>query len=1075
MADVDTSVSIGFKIDDSKALAQLLAVENKIKEITKYFSFELKVDFKAFQKGINDIKKNKVEFNVDFDKSNKVVEEFVKKVKKIEDNRIKISTSVQGGDEFDRFIAKVQSEGRNISNTKFNIGIKQVEGQSFNDIQAQYEKLKGIIGGEANIFRINTQQASNAFAQIKEEIKSISDNKITFFGKGLDDISGQLKSINGLVKAQFVLEFAGKGLDVIEGSIKNLSGLLQGAFNNSGFKNTVDLEASSILLENTFAGQRQKAGLDNSQGQSQEEADKRIQIGRNLADKTAFSDNNVIDLIAFIENIGFDSTKNVKNGDVIGAGKDNILNTLTDIFAKQSLLFSDDKALLDTKKIITGINAGNTAPLTTLLDLPKTVIDGVIEKTGLGQQFKDGALTKEESLKFINALNDETNISGLSLKQSGSTKGIFSTLQSKFDQTLASFFGSTKDGDSLISQIKLSANELISYFDSEDGKKLKLSFADLGKKLGVIVKDLITPENINSFGDNIIEASNWLKGLFTETNKKKIQDGFNGVASFFGLETPDTKGQNTDKNPIDKIKDTGIGALAGLPSFSINPLAGFVGTGVSGFFGNKLGGESGIGAGIGSFIGGIGGSIGGGIGGGSLGGTIGTGIGGAIGTAFGGIGAVPGAAAGGAIGTTIGSAIGGTIGAGAGAGAGGTAGGGVGALFSEENRKSITDFFTQDIPTWLGQAGQSVSEFFTSNGAKVGAFFNETIVGNFNQGKQFLQNWFTDRGNDFNNTVTAWKTDINNFFNQDWNQILIDTATNFGIWTGERVRDFNNTINEWSKNVIKFFLVDIPAAQESAKVAIVNWTVDRAKDYANFSESISKSVSKFFLEDIPNFQQEAFNTLNKFFTKDIPGFIDPIPGKFNDKLTETNTYVGDRVKDMAQFFADLPGNIGKSLLGVGDAIKGAFGDAGSFLVGIGNNIDKAKNAFGDGFLQGFQGEKKALGGRISGGSGVRDDVPVMAMGGEYVIKKSSIQALDKFDPNFIDRLNQDPMATLNNAVRSIQSSTSNYYQNQISNRAGNTNSFVQNNNYQGQSPVSAISEATIRANEILKRTFNTVT
>jgi hypothetical protein len=66
----------------------------------------------------------------------------------------------------------------------------------------------------------------------------------------------------------------------------------------------------------------------------------------------------------------------------------------------------------------------------------------------------------------------------------------------------------------------------------------------------------------------------------------------------------------------------------------------------------------------------------------------------------------------------------------------------------------------------------------------------------------------------------------------------------------------------------------------------------------------------------------------------------------------------------------------------------------------------------------------------------------MLMGGEYVLKKPTIQLLDKFDPNFIDNLNMDPMATLNNAVASLRSNTSNYYNSGGSiNNSNNTKTF----------------------------------
>lgn len=50
--------------------------------------------------------------------------------------------------------------------------------------------------------------------------------------------------------------------------------------------------------------------------------------------------------------------------------------------------------------------------------------------------------------------------------------------------------------------------------------------------------------------------------------------------------------------------------------------------------------------------------------------------------------------------------------------------------------------------------------------------------------------------------------------------------------------------------------------------------------------------------------------------------------------------------------------------------------------------------------------KYATGGEVMGGSGWRDDVPILAMGGEWVIRKAARQALERqFGPGFMQRLN----------------------------------------------------------------------
>jgi hypothetical protein len=91
-------------------------------------------------------------------------------------------------------------------------------------------------------------------------------------------------------------------------------------------------------------------------------------------------------------------------------------------------------------------------------------------------------------------------------------------------------------------------------------------------------------------------------------------------------------------------------------------------------------------------------------------------------------------------------------------------------------------------------------------------------------------------------------------------------------------------------------------------------------------------------------------------------------------------------------------------------------------------------------MKGFNGgAPKANGGRIVGGSGLRDDILTPTMGGEAVLRKSAVQALDRIDPTLFERLNEDPMSVINNAARSLQASTANYYQNQNSKTVNSNN------------------------------------
>ena len=109
-----------------------------------------------------------------------------------------------------------------------------------------------------------------------------------------------------------------------------------------------------------------------------------------------------------------------------------------------------------------------------------------------------------------------------------------------------------------------------------------------------------------------------------------------------------------------------------------------------------------------------------------------------------------------------------------------------------------------------------------------------------------------------------------------------------------------------------------------------------------------------------------------------------LPFAFRDGLTNAMTLALNKADDLS----DKIKEIGISLL---QMVQQAFlQSASSRLVG------------GMQGLFNIGGVKGAEGGYVSGGSGVRDDVPAMLMGGEYVIKKSSVQ---RYGSDFLAKLN----------------------------------------------------------------------
>jgi TP901 family phage tail tape measure protein len=151
---------------------------------------------------------------------------------------------------------------------------------------------------------------------------------------------------------------------------------------------------------------------------------------------------------------------------------------------------------------------------------------------------------------------------------------------------------------------------------------------------------------------------------------------------------------------------------------------------------------------------------------------------------------------------------------------------------------------------------------------------------------------------------------------------------------------------------------------------------------ANRSLAASKSFS----------QQENFGEGFKVALRDI-----------DDELTKFDAVLGrqipmnfrDGLVDAMRVLTDpnATTSLKERLLGVASAFLNKINEA--LMQNVANQFTKGITGLGG--ISGF-----ASGGPIEGGSGTKDDVPAMLMGGEYVIKKSSV---NKYGKDFFDELN----------------------------------------------------------------------
>ena len=149
-------------------------------------------------------------------------------------------------------------------------------------------------------------------------------------------------------------------------------------------------------------------------------------------------------------------------------------------------------------------------------------------------------------------------------------------------------------------------------------------------------------------------------------------------------------------------------------------------------------------------------------------------------------------------------------------------------------------------------------------------------------------------------------------------------------------------------------------------------------DGAGFAEALNDAIGARFQYNAATFRQQSGEL--------VLGAVDDFKGGVKSAFGEAIRGTASLREAFATVFDKILDNILDKSLDMGvDAIFGAIGS--SFGVG------KAKG----GLIKGYN-----AGGFVNQGSGVRDDVPAMMQGGEYVIRKSSV---NKYGRGLFDALN----------------------------------------------------------------------
>ncbi len=217
-------------------------------------------------------------------------------------------------------------------------------------------------------------------------------------------------------------------------------------------------------------------------------------------------------------------------------------------------------------------------------------------------------------------------------------------------------------------------------------------------------------------------------------------------------------------------------------------------------------------------------------------------------------------------------------------------------------------------------------------------------------------------------------------------------------------------------NKLKISAEDFNNEAELRKQSLINLkNLDEARDtYSSTLNAEARQIEESLRRQPMSMGQYLTESRRKRITLEEK---DMSPEAVREARSSFRRGFGDSITEIQAKTADFKNEIGREIpqlfssnltQGLNDAISGAkdlktaLTDAAtSFLNAITQkNIQNLADMFTGG-VGGFF-TKKASGGLISGGSGTKDDVPAMLMGGEYVIKKSAVK---KYGSKFLDSLN----------------------------------------------------------------------
>lgn len=232
----------------------------------------------------------------------------------------------------------------------------------------------------------------------------------------------------------------------------------------------------------------------------------------------------------------------------------------------------------------------------------------------------------------------------------------------------------------------------------------------------------------------------------------------------------------------------------------------------------------------------------------------------------------------------------------------------------------------------------------------------------------------------------------------------ITAATAYGRYQAERIGKIDE---EGPKSVPGYENMSFSKAQKEA-----------AKGFLKAEEAGNKSAMDKYTDDINKITAELnkrteFKTFNEGWNESIAQMSDDAKrleenmgkmiGTIKDGFVDVFTDAITGAKSFEDAMTDMVQNVANQIIkhGLNSLLSNMFSGIGKMGSGGQNAVDASQSGMGGGIFSWIS-SLFAEGGQVVGGSGVRDDVPALLTGGEYVLKKDVVSRVGK---DYLDMLN----------------------------------------------------------------------